>query len=943
MPALRSAKLAPFSIGSMPWVSNEREAALQFTEQEAEEFAFSARNEMDWLNEHMADVLSHNHKSFADLMKTPSKLRGKTPRTARKPLGEITSFNGGTIFDTTVPKTLTSPEKPAIHHDNDAPDAPSPEPMHDSSVVKLDSVDVPVAEHSPSPNVPSAPPSKPQTPTSSPREPVVVDGESSPPWIPSIRSSPIAAKSLDTEMEVDARPGLKPQPPSEHSSPFQPIVRKSSLNFASLPAREPMATAKKSIRERIDMLGARLTNGRQDPENEASHDLVARLKSPKSKVPQPAVTAKSPEDESAPMETPALAEPSNDLASDRDAIDREALRQPESSSKDEDLLPELAQAVLSELPSRSETSPVGEEATMQPLSQPKPVIKRLMKQPKDHNARPPPRAICVGTASQRELTRPKALVAAEKKKEQEEREAQRKLDQKRELEQKRAARQEEERRLERERAARQEEERRVERERKAREDEERRQARERAARQEEERRLARERAARQEEERRVAQDRAAREEERRLARERVAQAEEERRQAREKILRQEQERQQEIERERKAAIDAKKPSQKPMLQKRDVTGSKRPDGTAAAPTLPRTKPGNSLVQAMGQDKASGAMASRRGELGNNKAVSRPKPITGIRAPQGELKREVNPPLATYNRPINPAAPAKRNLLRDGQDDQTYRAARAGPPTFQHDGQKGPKTFKEDNGEARPQMAPPLRRSNTSRPPLKRVFNEAMEEAPAPQAGAPAVPSHQPQQQQENWKRRKTSQETEEEFPMRAPMPPPMRPSNMRKDVLNKNSIFAPLPSNYTNNGAPLPSQHQPTISAVSAQTISHTYPDGSEIELPDIATDSEGDDYSDSSAQKSKKDFVVPDWANSPNLRQTLEDQQLVEPETVFGPMAPLHMEEIFKNKDRHHRFRPRTSSANWSGADRLTQEEIRRDMAARERLRREGGWTFAL
>ncbi len=65
--------------------------------------------------------------------------------------------------------------------------------------------------------------------------------------------------------------------------------------------------------------------------------------------------------------------------------------------------------------------------------------------------------------------------------------------------------------------------------------------------------------------------------------------------------------------------------------------------------------------------------------------------------------------------------------------------------------------------------------------------------------------------------------------------------------------------------------------------------------------------------------------------------------EQVFGPIGPLHMEEIFKNKDRHHRLRVRTSSANWSGSDRLTEEECRRDLAARERMRRDGGWSYDL
>jgi hypothetical protein len=55
-------------------------------------------------------------------------------------------------------------------------------------------------------------------------------------------------------------------------------------------------------------------------------------------------------------------------------------------------------------------------------------------------------------------------------------------------------------------------------------------------------------------------------------------------------------------------------------------------------------------------------------------------------------------------------------------------------------------------------------------------------------------------------------------------------------------------------------------------------------------------------------------------------------------------MEEVFsRNKDRFHKFRARTSSANWSGTDRLTEEEVRKDAMARDKMRREGGWSYEL
>jgi hypothetical protein len=133
-------------------------------------------------------------------------------------------------------------------------------------------------------------------------------------------------------------------------------------------------------------------------------------------------------------------------------------------------------------------------------------------------------------------------------------------------------------------------------------------------------------------------------------------------------------------------------------------------------------------------------------------------------------------------------------------------------------------------------------------------------------------------------------------------------------------------------GRPMPNTAA-MMSAQKAAKSSPHYPNGDKIELPEIATDSEDED--------SENEFQAPDWVNSPALRELLKQQQLVDPEQVFGPIAPLRMEEIFKNKDRHKKFRDRTSSANWSGADRLTEEERQKDREARERMQREGGWTF--
>lgn len=85
------------------------------------------------------------------------------------------------------------------------------------------------------------------------------------------------------------------------------------------------------------------------------------------------------------------------------------------------------------------------------------------------------------------------------------------------------------------------------------------------------------------------------------------------------------------------------------------------------------------------------------------------------------------------------------------------------------------------------------------------------------------------------------------------------------------------------------------------------------IELPEINSE-----YSDSDDEDRSK--ALPGWAQSPELRQALQLQSTINPDDIFGAIRPLRMEEMFKN--RTSLFRARTSSANWTGTDRLTMEE---------------------
>lgn len=170
---------------------------------------------------------------------------------------------------------------------------------------------------------------------------------------------------------------------------------------------------------------------------------------------------------------------------------------------------------------------------------------------------------------------------------------------------------------------------------------------------------------------------------------------------------------------------------------------------------------------------------------------------------------------------------------------------------------------------------------------------------------------------------------------------PQHPKTPHANDLAKYSK-APIPFAEAANQSQFQVQHHLAQRALSktpatASKPSPQYPNGDNISLPEIATDSEDSD--------DENDFVPPEWANSPELRHLLQHQQLVDPMKVFGPIAPLAVEDVFKggNKERQARLRARTSSANWNGPDRLTEEERRRDFEAREKLEKDGGWSFNL
>ncbi|KAJ9122721.1 hypothetical protein QFC24_004150 [Naganishia onofrii] len=88
-----------------------------------------------------------------------------------------------------------------------------------------------------------------------------------------------------------------------------------------------------------------------------------------------------------------------------------------------------------------------------------------------------------------------------------------------------------------------------------------------------------------------------------------------------------------------------------------------------------------------------------------------------------------------------------------------------------------------------------------------------------------------------------------------------------------------------------------------------------DIELSDI-----GSDFGyESDSSESNKGEVIPAWAQSPALKKAAALQEKINPSHLFGAMPEFKMESVFDTKAAR---RPRSSSANWTGQDRLTEQE---------------------
>ncbi|GKZ19723.1 hypothetical protein AbraIFM66951_009792 [Aspergillus brasiliensis] len=289
--------------------------------------------------------------------------------------------------------------------------------------------------------------------------------------------------------------------------------------------------------------------------------------------------------------------------------------------------------------------------------------------------------------------------------------------------------------------------------------------------------------------------------------------------------------------------------------------------------------------------------------GSQQPETAPRSELGAARPASRLG-SIQPFNRSINQPQpNPAKPPKRGL----DDEANHRPTTSKTATMQPSGETKRRRTEDEQSRMssmRPAMAPPIRQSNIRKETTKPSIFGHTQPSVAHQSGSSIFKTAQAQR--------------------------PAHPLDMAKYTSGK-IPFAEPPSVQ-------PAAHRTPAAASASQKApvkeSPKYPNGENINLPEIATDSEDED---SDAEM----LPVPKWAQPKELESLLRQQEGMEVDSIFGPIAPFSLEETFKSDKKIKKFRERTSSANWSGADGLTQEEIRRDLAERQRLRLNGGWSF--
>jgi len=392
----------------------------------------------------------------------------------------------------------------------------------------------------------------------------------------------------------------------------------------------------------------------------------------------------------------------------------------------------------------------------------------------------------------------------------------------------------------------------------------------------------------------------------------------------------EQKRQAKLEEERRMEQQRKNAEQQRIQEakkaaQRQAAEAKRLEQQRKDTQRPPIRQQTDLADAMQQEKIHAPPPTHsRADVGNS------RPLTKMTLVQEQSRATVQ---------INPAKPApKRPIQVEPEEEYQQRPMiQRNPPSYQQMDAKRRKTEDEENepvDQRRSVMAPPIRQSNmrkvigSVRYNTEQIANSCQEPNKFPNSYMPA--SSHAQHQPSMFVKTVTAQHHQQHHAKSGAQQDMTKFANARIPFAEASN--PPAGPSAQNGHFKTPARPDPNFAAKSAAKSSPYYPPSESIALPEIATDSEDED--------SENEFQAPAWVNSPALRELLTQQQLVDPEHIFGPIAPLQMEEVFKNKERHKKFRERTSSAVWAN-DKVTEEERRKDREARERLIKEGGWTF--
>ena len=411
-----------------------------------------------------------------------------------------------------------------------------------------------------------------------------------------------------------------------------------------------------------------------------------------------------------------------------------------------------------------------------------------------------------------------------------------------------------------------------------------------------------------------------------MERKRVAAQEEQRKQ--EQQRRQEADRQKQKEREQAATAqtDAKKNAQRQAA----IEKAKQ---TRAPPPAVRSQPNGPPDYNLDEDKNPSAASTQKTEAASCRPPSRMN--SGMPRSQDDTSRPVNTVLSNATKAV------KRTLAADDvEDGQSKRPPSRGGLSYQTKDAKRRRTSEttcaeQDGNQTSSIKGAPVRPSGGLKKvhgadisSLERESADMDQDLPKKSIFQNGYTNAPPSVTRDLFKATVTAQH--------AGQAKPGHPLDMAQ--ISKGAIpFAPS-ANLTSAKTPArPAAFNAGKSAAkSAQRSSPRFQNGESIELPEIQTDDEDEDEDDAHGMN------IAAWADSPDLRRALMRQETMDPSQIFGPPSNLNMEEVFsKNKDRWHKFRARTSSANWSGVDRLTEDDVRKDMAARDKLRREGGWSY--